>query len=358
MVKCMGVRKKHIYVAGYAGEAMRYMLRDLEGDNVTFVDGVLDSCEQSQRAWKILRHIPYSEPLLWPFYTLSRISYEKDADNYILMINSLFSCGFTYKYLRWLKRRIPNVVYVLYILDPYDIFFPRWCHKDMLSLWDCVYNINYEDSMRLQQRYWPLVYSGQSASDIESVKSILDRGASEYTGEVSVPVEQKKVDYTFEKYALYFCGGGGDRDTILRQVYIAAEENGVSCNFVVLDHEQHGEIPGIQKISVPMPYPENVCNIMNSNCILEILHEGYSNPTQRYPEAVYFGKKLLTNNIAIVNFPCYNKKYMRVFHEVSEIDWDWVCRKEDVDYSYQNEFSPVKLVDDMIQASDERHPEL
>ena len=70
-----------------------------------------------------------------------------------------------------------------------------------------------------------------------------------------MPVEQKKVDYTFEKYALYFCGGGGDRDTILRQVYIAAEENGVSCNFVVLDHEQHGEIPGIQKISVPMPYP-------------------------------------------------------------------------------------------------------
>lgn len=325
VVKFMGVMKKHIYVAGYAGEAMRCMLRDLEGDNITFVDGVLDSCGQSQRVWKILRHIPYSEPLLWPFYTLSRIPYERDAENYILMINSLFSCGFTYKYLRWLKRRIPNVRFVLYILDPYDVFFPRWCHKDMLTLWDRVYNINYEDSTRLQQQYWPLVYS-------------------------------EKHDYVFEhadeaeKCVLYFCGGGADRDVVLRQVYVSAEKSGVSTNFVVLDYEQHDEIPGIRKINVPMPYSENIYNIMNCNCILEIVHEGYTNPTQRYSEAVCFGKKLLTNNVAIVNFPCYNSQYMHIFHDVSEIDWGWLCQQEYVDYGYQGEFSPERLVEDMIHA--------
>ena len=43
--------------------------------------------------------------------------------------------------------------------------------------------------------------------------------------------------------------------------------------------------------------------------------------------------------------PFYDARYMKYFETVSDIDFDWVRRKEKIDYHYNNEFSPVYLLD-------------
>ena len=94
-----------------------------------------------------------------------------------------------------------------------------------------------------------------------------------------------------------------------------------------------------------LPYEKVISDVKSSNCILEIVQSGQSAQTARYFEAICYNKKLLTNNFSINKFPFYNKKYMKCFQTYDEIDLDWVRTKEEIDYGYKNEFSPLKILD-------------
>ena len=98
-----------------------------------------------------------------------------------------------------------------------------------------------------------------------------------------------------------------------------------------------------------IPYKTVLNNLQNSKCILEILRDKQRGPSLRYFEAVCYNKKLLTNNPAIIDFPYYDERYMRVFSKPEDIDINWI--KEDisnVDYHYKGDFSPTKLIDYLI----------
>lgn len=110
-----------------------------------------------------------------------------------------------------------------------------------------------------------------------------------------------------------------------------------------------GKYNGIQFINKPISYNENIKNILQCKCILELMHNGYANATQRYPEAVIYNKKILSNNVEIRKFPYYDERYMKIFHDVSEIDWDWVMKPMEIDYQYKGEFSPSRLLDDIVE---------
>ncbi len=79
---------------------------------------------------------------------------------------------------------------------------------------------------------------------------------------------------------------------------------------------------------------------MGSNCILEVLQDGQTGSTLRYLEAVCYNKKLLTTNPRIKNYPFYDERYMKVFSSESDIDYDWVKKRETINYGYKDEFSP------------------
>jgi hypothetical protein len=36
---------------------------------------------------------------------------------------------------------------------------------------------------------------------------------------------------------------------------------------------------------------------------------------------------------------------MKIFHDENDIDYDWLCKREPVEYNYQGEFSPQRLVE-------------
>ena len=93
---------------------------------------------------------------------------------------------------------------------------------------------------------------------------------------------------------------------------------------------------------------------IKSNCILEMQLDVQNAATQRYYEAVCYNKKLLTNNKNVVNLPFYDPRYMKVFEKPEDIDWAWVKERIPVDYHYDGRFSPVHLIDKIIELEEEK----
>lgn len=93
-----------------------------------------------------------------------------------------------------------------------------------------------------------------------------------------------------------------------------------------------------------MPYQEVLDDIQESNCILEVLQDGQKTQSIRYLEAVCYNRKLLSNNVDLSKLPYYDARYMKYFKSVDDIDWDWVRRKEKINYHYNGEFSSANIL--------------
>ena len=94
-----------------------------------------------------------------------------------------------------------------------------------------------------------------------------------------------------------------------------------------------------------LPYPTVLQQMQSSKCILDMTQAGQSGITLRYYEAVVYNKKLLTNNVNIVNLPFYNPQYMKIYETIEDIDGDWIQSKDMPNYEYAGEFSPVHILE-------------
>lgn len=128
-------------------------------------------------------------------------------------------------------------------------------------------------------------------------------------------------------------------------------QNDIVCNFNLVDSilnkgkYKDDKVKGLTVSFQELRYEKVISDVKASNCIFEIVQEGQAVQTIRYFEAVCYNKKLLTNNFNICKFPFYNNKYMKCFRTFEDIDLEWVRQKEDINYGYKNEFSPIKILD-------------
>ncbi len=117
--------------------------------------------------------------------------------------------------------------------------------------------------------------------------------------------------------------------------------NNVNCLFICPGFRKSPDNPkGLCPIRKRISYRKMLRKMMGSNCILEVLQDGQTGSTLRYLEAVCYNKKLLTSNPRIKNYPFYDERYMKVFSSESDIDYDWVKKRETINYGYKDEFSP------------------
>lgn len=103
----------------------------------------------------------------------------------------------------------------------------------------------------------------------------------------------------------------------------------------------------------PLGYPDVIKETLKSHCILEIMNPGQHGNTLRYKEAVCYGKKLLSNNPDIITSKYYDPRWMQYFGKPEDIDVDWLLKDEKPDYKYEGEYSPVRLLD-MIMNKDNK----
>lgn len=168
-----------------------------------------------------------------------------------------------------------------------------------------------------------------------------------------------KLDLNYVKNIssdIYYIGDGSDgKLEMLHKLMPYFENNYVRANINIAHikkkKRKYSEI--IHYIRYKS-YLESVNDMNSSNCIIELQKEGQTAATIRYYEAVCYNKKLLTSNKNVVNLAFYDSRYMKVFEKPEDIDWEWVKERIPVDYHYDGCFSPVHLIDKIIELEEEK----
>lgn len=121
-----------------------------------------------------------------------------------------------------------------------------------------------------------------------------------------IPNQKKEWD-------IYFCGRDSGRGDEIVSLYKAFNKMGLNVKFQVVCPKSH--VVPKEIISEYVDYSEIRQNISKSDAVLEIVREGQVGPTLRTMEAVYFQKKLITNNEAIKDEEFYNEKRIFLYTE-------------------------------------------
>ncbi len=259
-------------------------------------------------------------------YWLSDMDFDENVQYYVIFVNDVLS-DFSIDYIEGLKHH--NVVPVLLLINPVSKIRDYVVEK-FKSFGDYIFTFDEMDSKKYG---YALTHSMYSKICRDIPKDI----ASD----------------------IYFVGAAKDRMYDLIGVYKKLACENVKADFSIINAKAN-EIQyksSINYCNFNIPYKTALKETLKANCILEILQKGQAGTTLRYYEAVCYNKKLLTNNKNVVNLPFYNPEYIHVFEKPEDIDCDWVKERIPIDYGYDGRFSPVHLLDRIIELDKKREQE-
>ena len=129
-----------------------------------------------------------------------------------------------------------------------------------------------------------------------------------------------------EQYDLYFLGRDKGRLNTLVKIHDEASKRGLKCRFVLLEvpKAMQAQRDGIVYQPSTVSYAENLQGCAGCKCIIEMLQADACSPTFRTWETIMLNKKLLTNNASITKSELYDPRYISVFHDETDIDWDFI----------------------------------
>lgn len=141
-------------------------------------------------------------------------------------------------------------------------------------------------------------------------------------------------------YDVLFIGRAKNRLDIIHRVYKRLTSHGVLCRFWISDVEKQKQLLDSNIIyNQRLTYAEVLNEVSKCRCILEICQTG-DETSYRYAEAVTYNKKLLVNDTSCVFRKYFSKKHMRCFQIPDDIDCEWIKDAGEVNYHYNNDFSP------------------
>lgn len=312
------MRRYNYIILGSHWDLYRQSYSDL--DNVDDADYVSDAFFSSG----FLRRIHFS-PRLNKFFKLpfksiwkSRV-FNHNFDNEKPLCFILFShwaeLDDEVAFVEFLRNKYKESKFVLFFQDLYKYY----SHVN-INKYDLILSFDYGDVQHYGFVYHPLVFS--------SFKSTSPIGP---------------------KSDIYFLGKAKDRFTEIIEAYEVLRSHNLKVDFNLVGVDKQSEMysDDISYID-KMTYKENLEHILNTKCVLEIMQHGGLGFTQRVVEVVGLNRKLLTNNAMIKNAPFYNPQYISQFSMTNTIDGDFLeslKTDEVVDYNYQDQLSPIELID-------------
>lgn len=106
----------------------------------------------------------------------------------------------------------------------------------------------------------------------------------------------------------FFCGLPKDREEDLLLLRQTMEAGGLKCNFII------PKLPA-EKIT----YPEYLRQLSASRCVVDICQQNQTGLTRRPLEALFYQKKLITNNPHIKEYNFYNPANILILQETPNI---------------------------------------
>ena len=152
----------------------------------------------------------------------------------------------------------------------------------------------------------------------------------------------------------FFIGSSKGRLEVLKEIHKRVIAAGGKAEFYITNVDKKDQTePGIH-YNCRLPYSTVLAKDMASNCIIEVIAGNQVGQTLRAEEAIIGNKKLLTNNVYMKDNPYYKTGYIRVFTDICDADIAFILQKEDVDYNYQDDYSPILLIDHINSLEDEK----
>jgi hypothetical protein len=147
---------------------------------------------------------------------------------------------------------------------------------------------------------------------------------------------------------IVFIGKGKSRLNEIIEIFELLHRNGLICDFhiigIPISKQKYSDKINFHSHSIP--YYEILQHVISSKCILEILQDGGTSHTARVSEAIFFGKKLLSNCHELNTKPYYNPEYISIFTEPQNINIEFIKKTIDiVDYNYKQNLSPLRLIE-------------
>lgn len=255
----------------------------------------------------------------------NEIIWKPDTEYYIIGVSgTLYTISPSY--MNDLKKRF-NIHYIMVLIDHFSSSYNKVARYYMERIeFDYIFSFDYEDIKRYNYTYFNIPYS--------------------------MVVENSDEEIMYD--LCFFCTNKGRLNKLLR-IYSDSQNHSVNSFFVI------NQVPSKQQkmrdsitYNKFFTYPDVVECVKKSNCILDFPIEGQSGLGARYYESICYNKKLLTTNKNVVNLPFYNPDYIHVFEKPEDIDWDWVKERVPIDYQYDGRFSPIHLIDQIIELEEEK----
>ncbi len=264
---------------------------------------------------------------------LRDINWQKDKEYYIILFNQAMY-PISPKYLKGLQKRyrIHNILFIWDTLTPKVI--GRLERLLIQSINAYISSVDFKyiftmDPENARQFGWIYHYIPYSPLWVADSKNAIE-------------------------YDLCLTCSANGREEELYNVFKEIKKNEVKSIFRMVGVSKDDQRYSNEIVTTPVSYSILIDEEVSSNCILEIMHPGQVGATSRYYEAVCYNKKLLTNNKNVVNMPFYEPRYIKVFEKPEDIDWKWVKERIPVDYHYDGRFSPIHLIDKIIELEEEK----
>lgn len=302
------------------GIAMWNDIKNVE--NATFLDYVIDD---RNKLLQTLHHIHFSfginSRVQLPFQNLWKKHYALEKKvipsnkRTCIIFTDISACRTDTKYLAYLHemKSITMVMVLVNVMSSKQKLISK-----RLTYFDQIYSFDKRDCEKYGFEYYPTFYSVTRAEgNPESITT-----------------------------DAFFVGvSKGDRHKILKGLYKAIRNNGGKADFYISGFNEKDErMEGIH-YDQWLNYKDVLDHVMASNCIVEIMGAGQTGLTLRAMEAIVYNKKLLTNNKSIKSLKFYESGFIQYFEKLSDIDVDFFCKREKVDYQYNGEFSPIHLLE-------------
>lgn len=288
-----------------------------DNPNIEIIGGPMQQAPKSIRFWiKTLRILRIPRCILRPFVEVE----PDDGPEVCILLFRMVKAT----YLNWLRLKYPQATFVFFLRDLYKTKMPTigyYRNEHLIDVW--------------------------GSYDEEEVKK--------YHFDFYYPEIESKIDFpgiSLEPTCdVFFAGAAKQRLSQLLEAYDYLSSHGIRCHFIIMDAKasEADQRDGIEYTHELIPYRQMLLYSIRCKCMLEINQDNAVGMTSRFLEAVMYNKKLITNSQSVKESPFYNPKNIVVFEKITDVDPSFILDEAPVDYGYDNEFSPIGLMEHIDQ---------
>lgn len=255
----------------------------------------------------------------WNYYSLTKLNI--NSGDIVILGNGCFNY-YDYKYLEFINKKSGGIHYVVYFIDPISSLASRHVLKDIqIPSVKKIYTFDKDDAIKMNWEYMGNIYS-----------------------------KMKIVGSGKHRANVFFCGSNKKgRVCLLNEIFNKLHNENVECLFYISGVEKKEQIYTNIVYNQHITYQDNLEQLQDCNCILELVQPDSSGMTLRYCEAICYNKKLITNNSNVRLMPYYNPEWIYVFNDVEDISVEWIRKETVVNYGYKGDFSPKNLLNDIYE---------